>query len=121
MKTDEKKATAAILVAITVVVVLYFFSPKDYSFYPRCLFHSLTGLDCPGCGSLRATHELLHGNFKAAFALNPLLVFLLPAMILVSIGHVRGQPSFGENKIWFWLVCGLLILFAVARNLPAFL
>src|SRR4029077_15194960 len=30
--------------------VLYTFSPTEHSFYPICLFHALTGWQCPGCG-----------------------------------------------------------------------
>ena len=53
--------------------VLFFFDPVRTWFYPQCLFHTLTGLQCPGCGSLRALHALLHGEIRRAVALNPLL------------------------------------------------
>src|ERR1035437_4948003 len=40
--------------------VLFFFDPAKHGFYPICLFHSLTGLNCPGCGATRAAYQLLH-------------------------------------------------------------
>src|SRR5690242_14513344 len=67
-----------VLTLLATAAVLYLFDPRFYSFYPTCLFHRTTGLLCPGCGSLRAVHELLHGHLRAAFHYNPLLVAGLP-------------------------------------------
>ena len=58
--------------------ILFCFDPSA-GFYPVCLFHQATGLLCPGCGSLRAMHQLLHGHLLAAFEFNPLLLLCLPA------------------------------------------
>ena len=79
--TLKRLTLAALVVAIAcAVALLFFFAPESYAFYPRCMFHVVTGLDCPGCGALRATHKLLHGDVAAAFALNPLYVLLLPLL-----------------------------------------
>ena len=59
-------------------IVLRVFDPATSGIFPPCPFHYLTGLYCPGCGSLRAIHHLLHGNLQAAWAMNPLAVLLLP-------------------------------------------
>ena len=67
------------------VAVLFFFNPSQSSFYPVCLFHQTTGLLCPGCGSLRALHQLLHGNLAAAFHFNALLISSLPILAWLSI------------------------------------
>ena len=34
--------------------------------FPPCPFNALTGWNCPGCGGLRMTHDVLHGDFAAA-------------------------------------------------------
>src|SRR3954447_20165 len=60
------------------LAVLYWFNPAQFGFYPRCALYETTGLLCPGCGSLRAIHQLLHGHLAAAFQLNALLVLGLP-------------------------------------------
>src|SRR6266536_3764949 len=57
---------------------LYNFNPSQFSFYPTCLFYKTTGLLCPGCGTLRAMHQLLHGQIQGAFRFNALLVSSLP-------------------------------------------
>ena len=49
------------------LTVVYFFDPRNPGPYPICPFFGLTGCYCPGCGTLRALHQLLHGNPVAAF------------------------------------------------------
>jgi hypothetical protein len=55
---------AATLLALA---LLWRFEPQGQIFFPRCTFHQVTGLLCPGCGGLRATHALLHGELLAAW------------------------------------------------------
>jgi hypothetical protein len=99
------------------LALLYFFAPTEHAFYPRCVFHSVTGLACPGCGSLRAVHNLLHGELAAAFRLNPLLIILAPA--LAGIWLVRGEAAFASLRpVWIWIVLSVILLFSVLRNLP---
>jgi len=99
------------------LVVLYFFAPTEHPFYPRCVFHSITGLACPGCGSLRAVHNLLHGEFAAAFRLNPLMMILLPAV--AGAWLARGEGAFTALRpVWIWVVLSVILLFSVLRNLP---
>jgi Protein of unknown function (DUF2752) len=75
-------------------IYLFIFEPGKTGFFPICLFRALTGLTCPGCGSTRAMHQLLHGHLLEAFELNPLLLiglpFLLFALARYSILAVRG-------------------------------
>ncbi len=99
------------------VAMLYFFSPTEHRFYPRCVFHVVTGLECPGCGTLRAAHSLLHGDFATAFRLNPLVFVLLP---LAGLTWVVYRPA-GLSAIpakWIWALLGVIIAFGVLRNLP---
>ena len=53
--------------------------------FPKCPFRSLTGLLCPGCGSQRGIHQVLHGHFIEALKLNALLI---PAILYGLIGAV---------------------------------
>lgn len=118
---DSNRRSIECLLAVAALVVgaalLYFFAPTDHRFYPRCVFHSLTGLACPGCGSLRAAHNLLHGNFAAAFRLNPLVLTIFP--LALGVWLVRGDDAFGRLRpIWIWLLVGLIMVFSILRNLP---
>ena len=73
---------------------LFVFEPGRTGFFPVCIFRLLTGFTCPGCGSTRAMHQLLHGHVLAAFMLNPLFLmaipFLLFALLRYSVVVMRG-------------------------------
>jgi uncharacterized protein DUF2752 len=62
--------------------LVYRFSPTEHSFYPRCLFHALTGLQCPGCGATRALYQILHLHFREALHYNALFTVLAPLTLL---------------------------------------
>lgn len=95
-------------------LVLFVFDPSNSAFYPSCMFHEISGLYCPGCGSLRATHKLLHGDLAAAFRLNPLFVLSLPIL-----GALVLRPSWAY-RVWVpWTALGVLILYGILRNIPA--
>ena len=103
--------------------ILFHFTPGDTFLYPRCTLFAVTGLQCPGCGGLRATHSLLHGQMRAAFQFNPLVFVLLPLLLGFLLGHsyqlVTGRPVSHpfRHPAWIWTLLALCLLFGVARNL----
>jgi hypothetical protein len=129
LESPARKGRAGWVLGIPVVLaagaVLYAFSPAEYSFYPFCLFHEMTGLHCPGCGGTRAAHQLLHGNVLAALRLNALLVVSLPFCgwwgIGVATGRIGRRPAGTSCSLRrLWLLLALALVFGVLRNLPAF-
>ncbi|MDR0704047.1 MAG: DUF2752 domain-containing protein [Planctomycetaceae bacterium] len=116
----------ATLLAGMMLIVLYQGHPSEYRLIPPCPFHYLTGLYCPGCGTLRATHYLLHFNVTTAFRYQPLAVSLLPvAMFLLGkkwYEHYRQKNvrlPYEESVYWgiFFIIC----LFFAVRNIPSIL
>jgi hypothetical protein len=110
-------------VAAFAASVLFCFDPNCYRFYPVCFFHRATGLLCPGCGSLRAMHQLLHGHLAAALRLNALFVLLLPLLAWLAVRAVirarRKQPLVPEFRpVWVWVALAVTFIFGIARNLP---
>lgn len=101
--------------------VLYTFPPAAYAFYPRCPFRMLTGLECPGCGTTRALHHLLHGRIDEAFRLNPML-FVLVAVALCALPSVlRGRSPQFLMKPWFaWTSFAVLTGYWIVRNTPVY-
>ena len=103
---------------------VYFQDPGEPGHYPPCPLKLLTGLDCPFCGSLRATHELMHGNLPVAIDLNALTVFvILPVtmalLIAWTVQRWRGKRFEVDTPRWLSvaMVVGVLA-FTVVRNLP---
>ena len=99
--------------------ILYTFPPTANRFYPQCPFRMLTGFDCPGCGTTRALHHLLHGRVEEAFRLNPMLFLLLAVFLFALPSILRGrQPEF-LMKPWFaWTAFFVLTGYWVVRNTP---
>jgi hypothetical protein len=104
--------------------VLFAVNPAEHAIYPACWLYATTGLRCPGCGGLRATHELLHGHLAAAWILNPLAVLVLPFYawfgldVALTLFRGRGLPTPAPRLALIWLGAAGLLLFGVLRNLP---
>lgn len=126
-KGNENRSWAVLLAASAVAVaMLRVFDPATSAVFPPCPVHYLTGWYCPGCGSLRALHQLLHGHLQAAWAMNPLSVVLLPFLAygLASFAFFqirgRGLPQPFLRPAWIRALCAAIILFGIARNLSLY-
>lgn len=114
------------VLAITLIaslVMLFRFNPEHHAFYPFCAFHRFTGLQCPGCGGLRAVHHLLHGEVITAFRFNQLFVLSLPLLAWLALRRLlrgpRTQPlSLRSQAHWAWVALAVIIVFWIVRNLP---
>jgi hypothetical protein len=109
-------------IAPAAALILYCFDPARVRLYPGCPFHQWTGLDCPGCGGLRAAHELLHGHLLAALHLNLLFVGSLPALAWLGFRWIRhertGKPAVIVRPVWLWIYVAAWVTFGIVRNLP---
>ncbi len=112
---------AAVVAAATAYVATV--DPSLPGHYPTCPLLAVTGLYCPLCGSLRAVHELAHGDLLAALGRNPLTVVGLAVVVALwarwAVRAGRGLPTrlvLPANATPVLLV--VLVVFGVARNLP---
>jgi hypothetical protein len=119
-------AAIAACAALAGLVVLFLLDPATTrGLYPVCVFHEATGLQCPGCGTLRALHQLTHGNFAAAWGLNPFVVSLLPAGMWLAVREAiwlatgARPPGIITRPFFGWLLLAGMVAFGVLRNLPA--
>jgi len=104
-----------LLTALGTLCIVYAFDPHSSLLFPPCPVKLLSGWDCPGCGSARAIHLLLHGHFVAAFYRNPLLISSIPVLILMAV-----RPTLFRKPWVPWLCLAVMLVFGIARNLPCF-
>lgn len=106
---------------VVIIVLFYFYNPCNYGLFLKCPFLLLTGLQCPGCGSQRAIHNLLHLDILKAFYYNALLVFTLPVIVILLLAEYYrcNKPLFYfkvHNKKYIWWYLTIVILWWILRN-----
>ncbi len=103
--------------------VVHSVDPNVEGHFPTCPWLALTGTWCIGCGTLRATHALTHGDLAGGLARNPLTVItsavLMAAWMRWASRQWRGLPRVLLAPAWslyalFWL----LMAYWVLRNVP---
>lgn len=105
------------------VFVIAWIPPMENAWLPSCPFLKVTGLYCPGCGSTRASHFLLKGEFLKSLRYHPFILPLLPMMGLLFYRFF--YESITEKE---WHLPGLrffslallilLLVFWILRNIP---
>lgn len=63
-----------LLIVFTLFVIIFILDTKI-----PCVFKSMLGISCPGCGMTRAIHEILHFNFFQSIKYN---ILALPLVVL---------------------------------------
>ncbi len=91
---------------------------------PHCPFKALTGWDCPGCGSTRMLHVLLHGDFVGAARYNLVALGMVPVLLWAWLAWTarkvagRRLPTWQMSSRAQQAALLVWLLFTVARNLP---
>ncbi len=94
--TNYKWQAWAWALAGLALVGYFLFDPAASGFFPKCPFYVLTGLKCPGCGSQRAIHALLHLQVGRAFSENPLMVISIPYLLTAFVFFLKKE----KNEKW---------------------
>ncbi len=113
-----------VLGAATVAVHLR--DPHVSGSWGFCPSRLLFGIDCPGCGGLRAVNDLTHGDLAGASSSNLAFVVALP-FIVVALGLWTARARGGRPyriparavRPLTWATVVLLVVFTVLRNVPA--
>lgn len=110
------------IVLLLLVLVYYIFNPNDMAIFPKCPFLLLTGFKCPGCGSQRAIHCLLHFDIEGAVKYNLLLVASLPLIAVLTYAEImrNKKPALYiklHDAKYIWAILFIVILWWVLRNI----
>lgn len=115
-----------LLIIGLIIAILYFFINPSFAFFPKCPLYATTSIYCPGCGSQRALHDLLHLNIKEVIGHNILFLFGLAVLIY----HLTIQflnKFYGKNiKNYLYhkntpiIILVIVIVFWILRNIPIY-
>jgi hypothetical protein len=129
-----RRLVAPVATAVGVIAATGFIrvvDPNEPGHYPMCPTLALFGIDCPGCGGLRATHALANGDVMAALDHNALFVVMVPVLIAmwglwayrawtgITPPLTRRRETIARTAPIVVLIVAML--FAVVRNLVPYL
>lgn len=117
----NRKGIGVIVLLIVLGTIYFVFNPSKTALFPQCPFLLLTGFRCPGCGSQRAIHSLLHLDVVQAFSYNALLVSSIPIIvILIYAEMIRTKKPQLYSKIhrprFIWIYFGVVVAWGIGRN-----
>lgn len=124
MVAAKGKTVGLILIAIAALLAIFIYATFDPETtpFPKCPFFWATGLKCPGCGSQRALHQLLHLHVGAAFRYNACLVTFIPILLfLFSAEALRDKApklyQASRHPALGWSLLAIILLWWIFRNI----
>jgi hypothetical protein len=114
-----------IVVGLISLGILYLLiNPNEVNFFPKCLLYGVTGFYCPGCGSQRATHQLL--NFNIFGVLQQNVLYFISLLILGYHLIMTGIHKIFKKNIYNYIyhpktpvvILVVIIIFWILRNIP---
>ncbi|MEU4315463.1 DUF2752 domain-containing protein [Nocardia sp. NPDC024068] len=127
-RTGRWQALALPVVAagagIAAVAMLHVRDPHIEGSWGLCPVYALFGVYCPGCGGMRAVHNLTDGNIIDSLHSN---LLALPMLVLFALwvgDWVRrawrgeGPRLPGISATTMWVLLGSLAIYTVLRNTP---
>ena len=120
-----KKRLIKVLTIFFILLVLgitYVILYEKYDIKVPCLFYTITGKLCPGCGITRCFISILHGDFIKAYHYNRFVFILLPFFTLYFIywlyNYIIGNKNYYKvNKIVYLFLTVAVLIFTVIRNI----
>ena len=117
-------AAIAILAVAAVVFYSYNIDTMQSELAPKCMFLKLTGFKCPGCGTQRALHSLVHFDFMGVVRYNVFLLFAIPYLLLLFyLQFFGGKERFPRissliySSTAIMAVFYLIIIYWITRNI----
>jgi len=120
------KRIAIAILGLGVILVYVFINPSEVDFLPKCPFYITTGFYCAGCGSQRATHQLLNLNILGVLQQNVFYLFVLLLALyhfIITFMNIKFNKSI-YNYIYHpktpIILLIVVLLFWILRNVPIY-
>lgn len=131
MRNRSKEETAlfyigwALVFVSGILVLMYQIMPLPFKMImPPCIFHSVTGLYCPGCGGTRAVSALLHGHIVTSFICHPLVPctaitagWFLISQSIERISKHKIKIGMKYRDVYIWAALGIVIKNFIVKNI----
>ncbi|MFR3729923.1 DUF2752 domain-containing protein [Lacrimispora sp.] len=79
-----------------------------------CMFNTLTGLYCPGCGGTRAVRSLLREDLRMSFQYHPLVLYtvfvIILEIILRFLSRCFKRPMDHNKRVRFFILTGAAVV-----------
>jgi len=120
------KHLGILLLGIGIALVYVFINPSEVDFLPKCPLFATTGIYCPGCGSQRATHQLL--NFNLFGVINQNILYAAGLLLFIYHGTTLVLNKFFKQNFYNYIyhrktpiiILIFIILFWIFRNIPVY-
>lgn len=107
------------------LVFIYSNINPETSRFPKCPFKTITGYQCPGCGSQRALHHLLNQDLTKAFESNALLILSIPYILILLVSEYFKTKNQFLNRIYqklyspkaIYILLAIIISWWIFRNI----
>lgn len=130
MKTDQKTDKViyytglCILSAVIIyLLITYLFDIHISRYLMPCVFHTVTGYYCPGCGGTRAVAALLHGEFIQSFRFHPMVVYAAAVSGWFMLSQTIERIFGGRFKIgmhyrdcYLWIALAIVVINFLVKN-----
>jgi|GEM_PF-4298940 len=106
------------------LAVIYFAGDWPLEFYWGQYGLHFPNFYCPACGGATALYNLARGNLALAWQYNQLFVLGLPFIVYGGLIVLRAVATGKLNKsvlfhpVFLWASLGVILLFAILRNIP---
>lgn len=126
---DKRRIALGVCIALGILCAgaAYLVVWKITGFGFPCVFYTVTGFKCAGCGMTHAAAALLTLDFKEAFGYHalciPVLLYLAWFIGSATLRFIRNKtPALDVKPYAVHITVGAcLVVYAIVRNIPTFL
>ena len=110
------------LIAFTIYYHLFGADGVVAAKYSGCMFHTMTGFYCPGCGGTRAVVALLHGDILMSFYYHPLVPYSVFVYLLYMVTHtlqrlkIKNIKGLRFHEQFFYVAIAIILLNFIIKN-----